>query len=201
MNVLVIGSHPDDYELGAGGTIKMHTNHGDSIYSIIMSNGEHIGNGKERKKEAIKSAEFLGIRKVFFLGFKDTKVPNGINAIRKIEKIIKKYDISRVYTHSFKDNHQDHRNTSRATLSASRNVKQILFYESPSSDVDFRPTFFVDITNFIQDKITALMLYKSLLKMKKRYLEIDAIKSNSMLRGYQSNLKFAESFEVFRFIE
>ena len=86
-------------------------------------------------------------------------------------------------------------------MAAGRKVRQILFFESPSSDLDFRPTFFVDITNFIDKKMKTLSIYRSLLKMNKRYFEIEAIKSNAIFRGYQGNVKFAESFEVFRFLE
>ena len=166
-----------------------------------MSNGEAIGNTNERIQEAKKSARFLGINTIYFLNFKDTKISSGIESIKKIEQIIKKHKIDRIYTHSLKDTHQDHRNTCLAVLSAGRNVKQILFFESPSSDVDFRPTFFIDISSYLNEKINSLKIYKSLLKLKKRYIEIKAIKDSASFRGYQSNLKYAECFEVFRFIE
>ncbi|NCN99076.1 PIG-L family deacetylase [Candidatus Pacearchaeota archaeon CG_4_10_14_0_2_um_filter_35_33] len=201
MNILIVGAHPDDYELGMAGTIKKHIVEGHNIISIIMSNGEAIGNTNERVKEAKKSAKFLGIKTIYFLKFKDTKISSGIESIKKIEQIIKKHKIDRIYTHSLRDTHQDHRNTCLAVLSAGRNMKQILFFESPSSDLDFRPTFFIDISNYLKEKVNSLNIYKSLSKLKKRYLEIMAIKDSASFRGYQSNLKYAECFEVFRFIE
>ena len=201
MKILIVGAHPDDYELGMAGTIKKHTHLGDEVYSVIMSNGEVIGNSKKRILEAKKSATFLGIKKIYFLNFKDTEISSGIESIQEIEKIIKEHKISRIYTHSLRDTHQDHRNTCMATLSAGRAVPQILFFESPSSDFNFSPTFFIDITSFFKYKIKSLKFYKSLFNLEKRYLEIEAIKSSSYFRGYQSNLKNAESFEVFKFIE
>jgi len=201
MNILIVGAHPDDYELGMAGTIKKHTAEGHNLISIIMSNGETIGNTNERVQEAKKSAKFLGIKTTYFLKFKDTKISSGIESIKKIEQIIKKHKIDRIYTHSLRDTHQDHRNTCRAVLSAGRNVKQVLFFESPSSDLDFRPTFFIDISSYLKEKINSLNIYKSLSKLKKRYLKIRAIKDSASFRGYQSNLKYAECFEVFRFIE
>ena len=201
MNILIVGAHPDDYELGMAGTIKKHITEGHNIISIIMSNGEAIGDTNKRVKEAKKSAKFLGINTIYFLKFKDTKISSGIESIKKIEQIIKKHKIDRIYTHSLRDTHQDHRNTCMAVLSAGRNVKQILFFESPSSNLDFRPTFFIDISSYLKEKINSLKIYKSLLKLKKRYLEIKAITDSASFRGYQSNLKYAECFEVFRFIE
>jgi len=201
MNILIVGAHPDDYELGMAGTIKKHVKEGQNIISIIMSNGEAIGGTNERVKEAKKSSQLLGINTIYFLNFKDTKISSGIESIKKIEQIIKKHKIDRIYTHSLRDTHQDHRNTCLAVLSAGRNVGQILFFESPSSDFDFRPTLFIDISNYLKEKIDSLNIYKSLSKLKKRYLEIKVIKDSASFRGYQSNLKYAECFEVFRFIE
>jgi len=201
VKILVVASHPDDYELGMAGAIKKHISEGDSVIAIIMSNGEAIGNTNVRKLEAIKSAKYLGIEKVYFLNFADTKIPSSIKSIRKIEEIIVKNKIDRIYTHSPRDTHQDHRNTCNAVLSAGRGIKQVLFFESPSSGVDFRPTFFVDISNYISNKIESLKIFKSLLKFKKRYLEIEAIQGGAHFRGYQCGLEYAESFEVFRFVE
>lgn len=201
MNVLIVSAHPDDSELGMAGTIRYHITKGDNVFSVLMSNGEAIGNSIQRKKEAKVSAKFLGIKKIYFLNFQDRCVPDGFVSIKKIAHIIKENNIKRIYTHSPKDTHQDHRNTCCAVLSAAKQIEQILFFESPSSDVDFRPTFFVDIYDFISDKIKSLELYISLLKLNKRYLEINAIKNSASFRGYQCGLKYAESFEVFRFIE
>ncbi|MEK6859093.1 MAG: PIG-L deacetylase family protein [Nanoarchaeota archaeon] len=201
MNVLVVGAHPDDFEIGMAGTIRKHVRHGDQIYAIIMSNGEKIGLKEIRKKEASKSAKFLGISEVFFFNLPDTSIPCNSQNIERVEKIIVKYNIARVYTHSLRDTHQDHLNTSRTVLAAARNVPQILFYESPSSDLDFRPTFFVDISPYLNDKIRSLNMYDSINKLKKRYLEIKAVRSNSFFRGYQSKMSCAESFEVYKFIE
>jgi LmbE family N-acetylglucosaminyl deacetylase len=201
MNILVIGAHPDDYELGMAGTIKKYASEGHQIISIIMSDGEAIGNTNKRKKEAQTAATFLGIKKTYFFHFKDRQIPSGKTAIQKIEKIIQTHNIDRIYTHSLRDTHQDHRNTCAAVLSAGRKTGQILFFESPSSVVEFRPTLFVNIAEQLSAKLTALQLYRSLQRFKKRYLEIKAIQSCAAFRGYQSNLPAAESFEVFRFVE
>jgi len=202
MKVLIIGAHPDDYELGMGGTIAKHVKDSDEVYSIIVSDGEKIGSAEERKKEAKKSSEFLKIKKVYFLGLPDTKISEGSETIDKIEEIVNDINPDRVYTHSSFDTHQDHRNVSKATVSACRNVKHILFFESPSSENDFCPNFFVDISDYLQIKIDALNIYKSLEKNgSKRYLEIEAIKGGAYFRGYQAGLKYAEAFKVFRIIE
>ncbi len=201
MNILVIGAHPDDYELGMAGTIRKHRDKGDKVYAVVMSNGEKIGNPLKRKNEAKKSAQILGITEIFFFELEDTKIKCNSEVIEMIEKVIISKKVSRMYTHSNKDTHQDHLNASLASLAAGRNVPQIFFYESPSSDLDFRPTYFVNIEKSLSKKLASLKSYKSLIKLKKRYLEINAIINSASFRGYQSRIKFAESFEIYRFLE
>jgi len=202
MKILVIGAHPDDYELGMSGTIMKHVAEGHEVHGIIATNGDVIGRGSERQNEAKITAKFLGLKSVTFLNMKDTKIEPNKEAIDKIEAHIKRVFPDRIYIHSVNDTHQDHRNLSRATLSAARNVKQILFYESPSSDINFVPNFFVNITNYIERKVECLRLFDSLLKLgDRRYLEIEAIKGGAFFRGYQCKVKYAEAFEVFRYLE
>jgi LmbE family N-acetylglucosaminyl deacetylase len=202
MKILIIGAHPDDYELGMAGTIARHVKNGDEVYAIIVTGGEKIGSAKERKKEAEESARFLGVKSLFFLRLVDTMVSEGSETIDLLEKYCLQIKPDRVYTHSVTDSHQDHRNTAKATISACRNVKQLLFYESPSTEVNFSPNFFVDISEFLDQKIFSLELYKSLNKSgQRRYLEIEAIKGGAFFRGYQARLRYAEAFEVFKFVE
>ncbi|MGV8172035.1 MAG: PIG-L deacetylase family protein [Candidatus Woesearchaeota archaeon] len=89
MNVLIVGAHPDDYEIGMAGTICKHTLRNDNVYSVITSDGEKIGNPRERHKESKLSASILGIKKMWFLKFKDTMIPFNVNSIEKIESIIR----------------------------------------------------------------------------------------------------------------
>ena len=51
MKVLVIGAHPDDIALSCASTIYRHFLYKDEVYSIVVSNGEKIGNAEARKKE------------------------------------------------------------------------------------------------------------------------------------------------------
>jgi len=203
MKVLVIGAHPDDYEISIGGTILKHVSKGDEVYSIVATNGDMIGDPQIRKEEARKSADCLGIKKVWFFNLKDTRLNLEEELIYKIEQIILEIKPTRIYTPSPCDTHQDHRALSNATLSAGRKVKQILFYESPSSQTKFVPNFFIDIDTFLDKKIEAIKLHKSVFTHDKSrsYLEVDAVKGGAFFRGYQSNLNHAESFEVFRFVE
>ncbi|MBT7903307.1 PIG-L family deacetylase [Candidatus Woesearchaeota archaeon] len=204
MKVLAIGAHPDDIELSMGGTIVHHVRKGDDVIAAIVSNGEKIGNTLTRVEECKKALKLLGVKEIHFFDLPDTKIKEGPETIQKVENVLALHKIDRVYSHHFLDSHQDHRNTSKAVISACRNINQVLFFETPSSELDFTPNFFIDITPFLDIKIKALKTYQSLLNDKKknyRYLEIDAIVGGAFFRGYQIGVKYAESFKVFKFLE
>ena len=54
-NILAIGAHPDDVELGCGGTISKHLELGDEVYVLIMTNGEK-GSHAPNREECFKSS-------------------------------------------------------------------------------------------------------------------------------------------------
>jgi len=200
MNILAVGSHPDDIELGCFGVLALHHNHKDKIFGIVISNGELGGNPKERKKESKSSAKLIDM-KLFFGNFPDGKIPDTIDTINFIEKIINKYSIDIIYTHTINDRHQDHRNVAKATISASRFVDEVYSYESPSSLTSFSPQVFVDVTSTIETKKQALSLQKT--QIKRYYMEIQSSEGLAKYRAFQSGKKseFCEAFEVVRFFK
>lgn len=197
MKILAIGAHPDDIELGVGGTIVKEVKEGHEVYFLIITNGESGGRDKETgKREAKESAKLLGVKRVIFLDVPDTKVKHSVDIIKKMEKVITDLEIEKVYTHAERDTHQDHRNTALCTLSASRKVPFILAYESPTNLPEFTPLMFVDIGETIDLKIQSLQLYRS--QGEKEFIKIDAVKGLAKFRGLQAKLKYAESFNIIR---
>ena len=78
--------------------------------------------------------------------------------------------------------------------------QEVFFFESPSSQQWFQPNYFVDISKYIDNKIELLKDFEGGIQ-DKWYMELDAIKGTSLFRGYQSKVKHAEAFTVFRFVE
>ncbi len=198
MRVIAIGSHPDDVEYGCAGTLIKHVNRGDEVHFIVVSRGEMSGDPNIREKEARKSAENIGA-KIHIFDYPDTKIPQDHTIIGEIEKIIEEVGPQRIYTHSVSDTHQDHRNVAYATLAAARNIPEILFYESPSIYLDFRPSYYVDITDYIDRKVKTLNIFAT--QNGKDYMKIEAIKGLAQFRGLATKIKYAEAFEVFRILK
>jgi len=196
MRVLCVGAHCDDIEVGCGGTILHHMDQGDIVVCLVMSGSV------KRTREAIEAGKTLGVRRnnYYVKHFADTMIPSSLEAIKTIEEVIERTRPDRVYTHTIKDTHQDHRNTGLATLSAARNVSQILFYQSalPKSWA-FNPNYYVDISKHIDRKIQAIKLFKS--QLDKWYMRHEVLRSMAAFRGVEIGTSYAEAFEVYKFLE
>jgi LmbE family N-acetylglucosaminyl deacetylase/CheY-like chemotaxis protein len=158
--VLAIGAHPDDVEIGCGGTLLRHAQAGDRTTILTLTGGEHGGDAGARADESRAAAELLGASLVH-LQLPDTVLSEGPDTISAIEAVIEDVGPTIVYTHTLRDNHQDHRATNRATMIAARRVPNLLCYQAPSTVIDFTPTHFVDVTEFIEAKLRALRAFAS----------------------------------------
>ena len=197
--ILAIGAHPDDIELGCSATLIRHIKDGAKCYLLVLSKGEASGDPKIREKECIESANLMGATDIVFGGLEDTKIDNGIKTIMVIEKVIEQMNPDIIYTHSYKDTHQDHRNTAYATLSAGRRSEKIFMYESPTTLRDFSPQLFVDIESTFMQKKEIMRIFSS--QSKKEWWAMGpkaamAIEGLASYRGFQSGVTVAEAFEV-----
>ncbi|MFN3550193.1 MAG: PIG-L deacetylase family protein [Endomicrobiia bacterium] len=197
MKILAIGSHPDDFEFGCGGTLIKFSQKA-KIYVLVMTKGEIGGNPKIRSKEQKKVCDLLKAELIWG-GLKDTKIELNKKLIDIIEYAIRNINPDLIFTHYLNDTHQDHRNVSEATVTATRYIRNVLFYETPSS-IDFSPTVFVDITKIIDEKVKLLKLHTSqVYSTKIKGLSIiEAALSTGIYRGYQNRVKYAEGFVPLR---
>ena len=139
-SILAIGAHPDDIEIGCGGTLVKLIEKGHPVHILVLSSGER-GNNSNRYEEALQSANHLGAS-ITVETLKDTAIPSGTPTIQLIEKAIDKHQPQIVYSHSIHDNHQDHRSTHKATIIAARQIPFLLNYHSPSCTTDFTAKHF-----------------------------------------------------------
>jgi len=198
VTILAVGAHPDDIEVGCAGTLALQKSNGAKVYLLVLSKGEASGDPHTKELACEMSVELLGADGLFFGGLKDTMISDGIETILVIEKIIDKVDPDVVYTHTFKDTHQDHRNTAYATLSAARRCKRILMYETPNTLKEFFPQVFTDIENSFEAKKKALRLFGR--ESERFWLAAQAVEGLALFRGFQAGVRVAEAFEVGRFV-
>jgi len=226
MKVLVIAAHPDDEILGCGGTIIKHLKKKHKVVSVILGEGitsrdiKRDKNSKKKlsrlKKDATKANLKLGIKKLFFENLPDNRFDdlNFLDVVKIIEKYIDKYKPNIIYTHSSFDLNKDHKITSNAVMTASRPqrdlkfLKKILFFETPSSSEwensqkeTFKANYHVDISRYINTKISALKEYKTEMKRWPHPRSLRGIKILANLRGAQIGCEYAEAFYLARQID
>lgn len=208
-NVLAVGAHADDVEIGCGGTVARHVKNGDTVIILVMTETSYTyydGTVLRAKEEGVleeeNAANVLGAT-LIKLEFETKKVPYSGETVEAINEIIDRYDIDIIYTHWYHDTHQDHKRTTQSVISAGRYVKNILMYEpeypAGRSYLGFRNQYYVDITSSFELKMEALKLHKSQIK---KYGDdfLEAVEARARHRGYEVGSKYAECFEVLRLL-
>lgn len=203
MRVLVFGAHPDDMEIGMGGTIAKHVAIGDDLLMVVAT----IPSQRElRIQEARDGAEVLGAR-LEVLDVPPDDLGMNRRTIREFDRLFGSVNPHLVYTHWDQDSHQDHLAVSRAVMAAGRrNRCSLLMYEQtiPGGVVPgngFKAQSFVDISPFIDRKCQSILVHQSQIEQNGGDWWLDGVRGRAMYRGYQMNVRYAEAFEVVKEIE
>ena len=200
-SILAVGAHPDDIELGCAATLVLHKLKGDKVSLLVLTRGEASGSPVVRADECRKSLEIIGADNLFFGDLEDTQIADGRKTIDVIENIVRDIKPDIIYAPTYKDTHQDHRNAGHATMSACRRCKIILLYEGASTQRDFTPQVFVDVTETFRTKLKMTRVFGSQVNGHGVYTNaVKAIEGLAKFRGYQSGVNYAEAFEVGKFI-
>jgi LmbE family N-acetylglucosaminyl deacetylase len=199
VNILAIGAHPDDIELGCGGSLLKAARRGVNVFMYIVTRGSSAGSVVKRSNEIINSAKYIGAKALWIDDYEDSAVYLTKELINSIEFFIRKTQADVIYTHPKKDNHHDHRAISEATVEAGRFTPNIIAYENPSTK-NFLPVLYSDISDVIFEKIRLIELYGS--QNSKAFLSSNSVKALAEYRAIQTrfdpNFTHVEAFEVLK---
>ena len=198
--ILAIGAHPDDIELGCGGSILRLTREGYAVSAVVFSRGRRGAlSDEDRARETRLGLGKIGITDIHIYDFADTRLWRSVNEmIAVLEKHVLSHRPLRAYTMFKEDRHQDHRAVYEASSVACRNVPQFLGYETPSSYPNFRPTLFQGIGAELDRKIEALNCHES--QGSRLYMQEQNVRAAAHFRGAQIALGPAEGFIPYKFI-
>ncbi len=196
LNILCLGAHCDDIEIGAGGTLlKIFEQYQiGKVRWVIFSSNEI------RKPEAISSAEeFLtGIpdKEVSVHGYRDGFLPYQAPEIKERFEELKKEQPDLIFTHYREDRHQDHRLISDLTWNTWRN-NLILEYEIPKYDGDLGvPNLYVPLDEKYVSKRNGILSGTFVSQRSKHWFDDSTFNALLRLRGMESASVFAEAFYV-----
>ncbi len=128
--VMVVIPHPDDAEIGAGGTVARWTREGKDVIYVLCTNGDKGTSdvnmkpeelARIREQEQLAAAKLLGVREVIFLRYPDQALEDTPEFRKEIVRLIRKYQPETVVTTDLYRRylwHRDHRIASRVTLDA-----------------------------------------------------------------------------------
>ncbi|MGZ3809775.1 MAG: PIG-L deacetylase family protein [Bacteriovorax sp.] len=197
LKVLCLGAHPDDIEIGCGGTILRIIEEGPrtQFYWIVFS-----GNQKRCREAALSADYFLKdaqIKRVDIQEFKESFFPFiGAKIKDYFEKLKTEFSPDMILTHCSNDAHQDHQVISKLTWNTFRD-HLILEYEIPKFDGDLgNPNFFSHLNESqVERKINYLVdAFQS--QKEKPWFDEETFRSILRIRGVESNSqsKYAEAF-------
>jgi len=179
IDILAIGAHPDDIELGCGGTILNEIHKGKKVGLIDLTAGElgTRGSVEKRKQESYKASKILGVDFRLNLGMKDGFIKNDEKSQIQVIRFIRKYQPDVIICNAPDDRHVDHAEASKLVVSSSflsglvkintnldnnnqkpwrpNNVYHYIQWKN------LEPTFVLDISQHIEKKMEAVLSYDS----------------------------------------
>ena len=220
MRVLVIAPHPDDEVLGCGGVMARHVADGDEVHVVVVGRGVPEKFSDEAvaisRRELDAAHRVLGVSSVCYLDFPVPRldaVPQHELADR-LNELLQELRPTVIYVPHHGDIHADHRQVHYASLVAARplagcSVRRILAYETLSEtewapampESAFCPTLFVDIRDYLAEKLEAMACYESKLQPPPHPRSLESIEALARLRGSTVHLHAAEAFLQVREIQ
>ena len=223
MDILVFSAHPDDAELGCGGTIAKEVAQGAKVGIIDLTQGEMgtRGTPEIRAKESEDAARILGLEVRENLGLRDGHITDDIKSQELVASAIRRHRPRLIICNAPKDRHPDHGHASELVVDAAFKAG-LAKWDIPGCDAtayrpdalyhyiqfyDLQPDVIVDITGFEEVKMEAIKAHASqfyspnstepeTLIASKGFL--DAIEHRSAEWGRAIGVQHAEGFLVER---
>ncbi|UTR17090.1 bacillithiol biosynthesis deacetylase BshB1 [Salipaludibacillus sp. LMS25] len=216
-DIMAVGAHPDDVEIGMGGTIAKYSRLDKKVVIINLTEAELSSNGtvETRQKEAEKACERLGVQTRVQLRFPDRGLlESRQKAIDEIVKLIRHYRPRLVFAPFHQDRHPDHGHcgdicreavfsaTIKKYLPQESNdrfqVQALYYYQINGSS---QPDFLIDISDDKETKYSALACFKSQFNNETNSLKtplnsgyIDLLQAREQLLGSEAGTIAAEGF-------
>ena len=197
--ILLVEAHPDDIVWGCGGTIaKLKDKNQFASISLATCNEDPLNKGIV--EENTKALNFFGITETIQKEFPRRTLFLHAQEVRDILfKLKLDYQPEVIFCTSSHDSHQDHVTIGECCRTIFRDSATILAYEILRSLGDFKPSCFVSLTKEeVEMKLKALSMFKT--QYRRPYFKKKIVFANAVYHGIQCNTRYAEAFEVIRWL-
>lgn len=177
VDILAVGAHPDDVEIGLGAAVALWTEAGYDVAVLDLTNGEPTPHGdpETRANEAAAAAEILGVKTRVTLDLPNRRLIDTVEARRKVAEVYRKLQPELLFIQGEIDAHPDHMEGSRLAQKARFDAKltkedmegepwypkKLFFYNSSHLRLNLNPSFILDVSGAFEKKIEAVRAYKS----------------------------------------
>ena len=193
---------------GAGGTAAKLCQEGKKVYKLTLTNNvtEFKQNGINvdyisSKEQSQNACRILGVCEIEnFVPVECSTLIYSKEIMQKVEHVIYEYNIDTVFTHFGTDMNQDHVEASKICLTAGRHCSNILEYQSNGYILDnvFYPTYFINISKYIEYKKRALSQYGSEHNRYNRLFEMNIERNH--IWGYANEVQYTEGFRIVKML-
>ena len=221
MNILAVGSHPDDVEIACGGTLILYARAGHKVSMCNIANGD-MGHAvimphelrEIRKKESEAAAKVIGADH-YLIDLGDGHVEAGNKEAReRLIEVIRQTKPDVIITHNSDDYMRDHIQAGKMAYDASfiATLPHLItktghttefppiFYMDTIAGIGFLPTEYVDISEVIEKKLEAVACHESQIKWMLDHDHIDFldfVRTCNKFRGLQCSVAYAEGFRQY----
>lgn len=206
--ILILSPHTDDAELGCGGSIVRFIEEKREILWVVFSTAEESLpiNWPQNTLEH----EFINVYRSIGIESKNVNIhhfkvrhltSHRQDVLEELYKLKKYFQPELVIGPSLNDYHQDHGVVANEMIRAFKGSSSIISYELPWNHIKFDTQMFIKLDeNQILAKIEMLQFYKSQFEKNRHYFSDEFLKGLARTRGAQIGIKYAEAFEVIRWI-
>lgn len=209
-NILVVGPHPDDQELGMGGTIIRLAQQWHDVLLLDATNGEPTpyGSLEQREKEWTEAAKIMGVKRRL-LGLKNREVQHTLEARHQMAGVIREHQAQIIFLPFEEDAHPDHRAVTRIVEDARFDAKLtktdipgepiypkwLIYYYCTHLRWVANPTFCLDISEQMDDKERAIKAYHTQFVVpEKNRRVVEFVRELNGYMGSRIGTRYAEPF-------
>jgi len=209
VDVLVVGAHPDDIEMGFGGSVAKLVGLGYEVAMLDLTNGEPtpFGNPETRAAEASKAAGVLGVKTRITLDIPNREMTDSVENRHKVAEVYRELRPERLFLQWDVDAHPDHVEGAALSEKARFDAKltkaqikgdpwypsKVFHYQASHLRLHLKPSFILDVSDTFEKKLECVRVYQSQFRAAGREdVAMEKLRNMAAWHGQLIGVKYGE---------